>query len=243
MGTIINDPKRLAEIRERLSHISWFMRMIAEPIARQANHEDQVSGRFWQGRFKAIKLCDDAALLGCGIYIDLNVIRAGLARSPETSDFTSAQRRIQSMLRQNGLNDGELLESSLGKRLPDDWLAPLTLDEAGEPGPMPNGTGTRCSDKGFLPMTISEYLGLLDWSGHQIVEGKRGAIPEHLAPILSRLGIPPESWLTLVTEFGRLFHRVAGSCGSVDGECSLRTGRPFRPGQARLLGGGSSTTA
>ena len=243
LATITNNPQKLKEIRERLSHISWFMRLIAGPLARLANKEDQVPGRFWQGRFKAIKLCDEAAILGCSVYINLNVIRAGLARSPEDSDFTSAQRRIQSLLQAPDESEDAGKSTSQGAGQPDDWLAPLFLDERAEPGPMPNETGTRCSDKGFLPMTVTEYLGLLDWSGRQIVEGKRGAIPDDLLPILERVGIPQESWLTLATEFGRLFQRVAGSCSSVNGLCGLQSGRPFRCTQAHLLGQGMSQLA
>ncbi len=33
-----------------------------------------------------------------------------------------------------------------------------------------------------------EYLELLDWTGRQVKEGKRGKIPPHLANILERLG-------------------------------------------------------
>jgi hypothetical protein len=236
LGTITNNPERLAEIRVRLSHISWFMRMIAEPIARQANREDQTTGRFWQGRFKAVKLCDEAALLACSIYVDLNVIRAGLALTPEASDFTSAQRRIQALVQRGPPQSEAGAETLPGHPAPDAWIAPLTLDETADPGPVPSRSGSRCSDKGFLPMTVAEYLALLDWSGRQFVEGKRGVIPSHLAPILARMGIPSEGWLTLALEFGRLFGRVAGSCGSVDAERSLRTGRRFRRGQAHLLG-------
>lgn len=120
---------------------------------------------------------------------------------------------------------------------PDDWLAPLSLQEAATaPGPAASVSSARCSDKGYLPLTVAEYLKLLDWTGRQVVAGKRGAIPQEFEPILSRLGIGVDGWLTLATDFGRLFQRVAGSCASVAAQRHRRTGRRFRAGHARLLG-------
>ena len=79
-----------ATYRERLADVSWFMRLLNEAIARQANAEDGVKGRFWEGRFTSQALLDEAAILSAMAYVDLNPIRVGMAETPERSEHTSA---------------------------------------------------------------------------------------------------------------------------------------------------------
>ena len=93
---LIDDPERLKVVRGRLCDLSWLMRCLAEPIARQANGEDHCKGRFWEGRFKAQRLCDERALLAAMAYVDLNPVRAGIADGLEDSAHTSVAARIAS---------------------------------------------------------------------------------------------------------------------------------------------------
>jgi hypothetical protein len=229
------DPEWITERRRRLGHISWFMRCLDENIANRANAEEEISSRFWQGRFKSQRILDECGLLACAMYIDLNPIRARLAETPETSCFTSVferimarreEGRIEGDSRQGGI-DQEGGDESGSERSRDGWLSPVRLDEASE-GAMAASV-RRASNRGYLPMTFQEYLGLLDWTGREMRSDKRGSIPGDLAPILERLRINGEVWVEAVKNFGRWFRTAVGRVENLMSEAGRR-GRRYLQG-------------
>ena len=195
-------PERIAELRRRLCSLSWFMARLNEHIARAANKEDDVKGRFWESRFKCQALLDEAAVACCMVYVDLNPIRAGLAACPEESSFTSIQERIRAWQKEAAVTvtdadqpmlSGSSMEFSC-------WLCPIATDSR---------------RRGILPMTAIEYFDLVDRSGRMIRSDKRGSIDADLAPILLRIGANPEAWLDTVSRFGSNFSLAAGLLSSL----------------------------
>lgn len=92
---LLADPERLVVVRRRLGNLSWMMKCLVEPIARRANAEDGCKGRFWEGRFKTQRLCDERAVLAAMVYVDLNPVRAGITERLEASRHTSVVARLQ----------------------------------------------------------------------------------------------------------------------------------------------------
>ena len=220
-------PERVAVLRKRLCSLSWFMGRLNESIARKANKEDGVRGRFWEGRFKCQALLDDAAIAACMVYVDLNLIRAGQASTPEESDFTSIQERIRAWQNEDTttalIPPQQIINSG---SLSGDGLMPENAGNISRP--VPEGTLASTSPKaalssvwlcpiasephrrGILPMTAAQYFDLVDQSGRMIRPDKRGAVHTDFAPILLRIGANREAWSDTISHFGCKFSLVAG---------------------------------
>jgi REP element-mobilizing transposase RayT len=235
VNTLVRDKQRLAEIRTRLSDISWFMRALAEPIARMANKQDECTGRFWEGRFKAQRIVDEAGLLACSMYVDLNPVRAAMADSPDEAVHTSAYDRIAAdkgrqidsaafdlkpiptaeagrRIRDTPVNELRRQHQArrrhpTGRRVRrDGWLAPLTLKR----GKLADDAeihrkGLRSSNKGFLNIDWSDYKRLLRWTARQSVGDVAAKVPPALARTIAALGIDAAMWRDLVWNWPKYF--------------------------------------
>ncbi len=260
LAMLTNDPDRMAELRRRLSHPSWLMKMLCENIARRSNREDECTGRFFEGRYKMTRLLDDGAVLACMAYVDLNPIRAGLTDTLDGYLHVSIHDRLESL-------DDSPVD-------PAGWLAPIMLQSAapreeddlsaspeetrgkegetfGQPmkfamksdaassevaaGTARRTSNRRPSDRGCLPMDLDEYVRLLTWlAGAERSCSERCCTGSKL-PTPSRINIDANIFRNVVSNFGRLFRTVAGNPQRTRYE-AIRRGRRWlqSPGASQL---------
>ncbi|MFK7735889.1 MAG: hypothetical protein AB8B50_07680, partial [Pirellulaceae bacterium] len=121
----------------------------------------------------------------------------------------------------------------------DAWLAPLELSpRMTSEKPQVSRGGIRASDKGFLCMTLSDYLSLLRWTARSSPLAEQGAqrkVPPRLQGVLSRLGIDASMWRDLVWNYKRYFgqSRIAGSPDSM-AQHAQESGGHWARGQAAV---------
>ncbi len=189
--------------RRKLASLSWFMRCLNQPIARQANLEDGCTGKFWECRFTSQALKTEEALLSCMAYVDLNPIRAGLAETPETSYYTSIRERVEPVFDLKSAVEGQSKQGDL--LILNTSLKPLLAFEEGI-----SNRGT-----GGIPFSFESYMALVEWTGRIIRSDKPGYIGEHTPPLFERLAISAEQWQVNTTQFEAIhaqrFNRIAPS--------------------------------
>lgn len=88
-------PLLLDDRRKKLGCLSTFMKHLKQPISRRANKEDGCQGHFFETRFYSGALLSEQAVLASMAYVDLNPIRAKIARSIKQCHNTSITIRIK----------------------------------------------------------------------------------------------------------------------------------------------------
>lgn len=219
--------------RKRLADLGWLMRGLKEEIARRANREDGCTGAFWEGRFTSVPLLDNAALVACMAYVDLNPVRASVAPTPEDSLHTGGRTRIRARnrwqavvkLRARGGDPARVrrllervgLDARATHAEDGLWLTPMAQCQVAEPEGRP---AVGLED----PLTLDEYLNLLDATGRTLARGKRGQIDPRLAPILARLDLRVEDWIATMVGWRMLWG------GSAIGRHATRAAEAARRG-------------
>lgn len=179
---ILNSPDKLKTYRKRLGNLSWFMGRLNEPLARMINREDLCTGCFWEGRYHSQILLDEAAVMSCMAYVDLNPVRATITEKLEESHHTSVKRRIDDLQTKP---DSQSLKSTI------------------------NALQRRVEDS-QLTMPLKDYLVLVEWTGQCIIHPDKASIPTHITPILERLNLQQHHWLKHIEDFGRNFKKIVG---------------------------------
>jgi REP element-mobilizing transposase RayT len=181
--------------RVRLASVSEFMQQLNQVIARQANIEENCTGRFWDGRFKSQPLLTEEALLTAMVYGDLNPIRAKMADTPEQSKHTSIKERIKP-----SFSLARALENN-----PDfnhQYIQHFTV----KPLASLEGNVKHGNQNGVL-FSHDDYLTLVDTTGRIQRQDKRGFIPDTFLPILQRLDIDADEWIENTHKFEELFYK------------------------------------
>jgi len=105
-------------------------------------------------------------------YVDLNPIRAKMAKTPESSEYTSIQQRIN---QDRGI-----------KEIPVHLIKLFSNPNQGHPN--------------SIAFSLTDYCQLVDTLGRAILQGKRGFIEPSETPILHRLNIDCDGFLELMNK-------------------------------------------
>lgn len=155
---LLTDPVRLERARRTLGSLSSYMKHLKQPIARWANLEDDCEGHFFNQRFYSGALLSEQAIIAAAAYVDLNAVRAKLARTLEDYEDASIAERVR--------------EDS-PERL-DDYLRPIA-----------SGLG---SHRSFVEITRRDYLGLLEgMAAAQTMPEKKTAQSDRISDWMARM--------------------------------------------------------
>jgi len=130
---LLSDAKRLSHVRKQLGSVSTFMKFLKQDIARRANAEEGVKGHFFEQRFWSGALLSDRAVVSTMLYIDLNPVRAMIAKRIEEIQHAGITER--------------LVHLEADQALLDSYLQPLVA-----------GGGEQ---ERLLPISLRSYLHLL----------------------------------------------------------------------------------
>jgi len=183
---IIADKERIKLYRERLGSLSWFMSRLNEPLAKQSNKEENCTGSFWEGRYSAQALLDEAAVLSCMAYVDLNPVRAKIADKLQESNNTSIKKRLEEIKQTEPIDVQAKFDSAIF------------------------AISNQVNSK-KLSMSSKSYIELVEWTGQNIVYPDKVSMPQNISSCLKQLNLQQNHWLKQLEHFENNYCHVVGS--------------------------------
>ena len=123
-------------------------------------------------------------------YVDLNPIRAKMASTVQSAEYSSVYERIHD----------KASKQDNPSRLPF-TAKPLLWFIGHEHHNQPSG----------IAFSLTDYLALVEATGKILRVDKRGHIETSDFPLLRQLGFSGKDWLELAAHFGKKYHRAVGS--------------------------------
>jgi len=182
---IIADKEKIELYRERLGSLSWFMSRLNEPLAKQSNKEENCTGSFWEGRYSAHALLDEAAVFSCMAYVDLNPVRAKITEKLEESNNTSIKKRLNEIKQTEPIDVQAKLSSEISA--------------------ISNQLNTK-----KLSISVKDYIELVEWTGQNITYPNKAAMPHHISSCLKQLNLQQNHWLKQLEHFEKYYCHVIG---------------------------------
>ena len=182
---IMADKEKIQLYRERLGCLSWFMSRLNEPLAKQSNQEENCTGSFWEGRYSSQALLDEAAVLSCMAYVDLNPVRAKITEKLEESMNTSIKKRLDELKQIEPIDVQTQLDTAI------------------------SAISNQVSSK-KLSMSLKSYIELVEWTGKSIVYPNKNTMPANISSCLKQLNLQQNHWLNQLENFEKHYCHVVG---------------------------------
>ena len=169
------------------------IKLIAGRTGQEYNQRKNRKGAFWEDRYRAMAVESGEHLFQCLVYIDLNMVRAGIVEHPSEWPFCG-YNEIQKPRNKNVLIDYERLRKLLGF---DSYDRVITYHKRWAEDYLENGKNIRdekwtksiaVGSRGFVDR-LKSILGVLTLGRKPIETGKSYQLREHSIPYSAHFGV------------------------------------------------------
>ena len=199
VDAFVSDAEQVAEMRERLTSISYFMKEIKQELTQRINKLEDTVGSLWAGRFKCKRVTDETQLLTTLAYIDLNPFAAGACKTPEAGKHTSLAARLRGV-EAAGESKGQ---DPCSTRKSPKKAARLTERRGWWMTVGGGRPGMAGRSRALMPdsdLTFGRYLKLLDAVSRLLRKGKNRVQGDARA-ITARLGVSPTGVASMLKDW------------------------------------------